>query len=129
MKIPNQRGIVSIATTMIIFAVALLIAVSVQYVGVGELLMGYGEQQSEQAFQLGDSCVDEAMLRLKRNNAYTGGSLSVGSTSCTISVSGSGSTRTITVSATAGDSVRKLDVGVSITGSAVSVTSWSELTT
>jgi len=123
-----QHGIVSIATTMVIFAVTLVIAVSVQFVGVGELLMGYGEQQSEQAFQLADSCVDEALLRLKRNSAYTGGSLSGGSASCTITVSGSGSSRTVSVTATAGDSVRALTVGVALSGSSVSITSWSENT-
>ena len=129
MDVQNQQGIVSIATTMVVFAVMLIIAVSVQFMGVGELLMGYGEQESERTFQFADSCVDEALLRLSRNSGYTGGSLSEGITSCTIAVSGAGSTRTIAVTATTGDSVRALTVGVSISGSTVTITSWSEVTT
>jgi hypothetical protein len=122
----RQRGAVTLATTLVVFAAALALATSVQFIGIGEVLMAYGTVRSEQAFQFADSCVDEALLRLKRDSGYTGGSLSEGDASCTIAVSGSGSTRTITSTATVGQQTRVIIVGVSISGTIVTVTSWAE---
>lgn len=122
------RGVVTLATTVVIFFTALALAVSIQFLGVGELLIGFQEGQSERAFELADSCSHEAMLRLKRSSSYTGSTLSVGDDSCTITVSGSGGTRTIDVSATVGSAVRKLTIDVSLAGNVVTIDDWDEVT-
>ena len=127
-EVPCQRGVVTLATTVVIFFVALVLVLSVQFLGVGELLIGFEEGKSEQAFEFADSCVDEAVLRVKRNNSYTGGTLSLEDASCTIVVSGGGSTRTIDVSATVGTITRKIQTVVTITGSPFSHVSWEENT-
>ncbi len=124
-QIPN-RGAVSLATTLIIFTTALILALNVQFLGIGELLIGFGDSRSEQAFQAADSCVDEALLRLKRDNSYAGGSLSVGGGSCTITVSGAGATRTIDVLSTVGSASRGISVDVSLSGFVISIDDWDE---
>lgn len=129
----SQRGVVTLATTVIIFFVALTLAISVQFLGIGELIIGFQEGQSEQAFELADTCSQEALLRLKRSSSYTGDTLSVGLHSCTITVTGSGGTRNIVTTGTVGTAVRKLDIDITIVASGnvnvITVTDWDELTT
>ncbi len=122
----NESGIVSIAAVLVSLTVATMLATSVYLVGLSDLQAGFGSVQSERAFALADGCTDEALLRLSRNASYTGGTLSVGSDSCTIVVSGSGGTRVISISATVGGNTRKLLINVSISGSTVTITKWSE---
>lgn len=130
MKIQNtQQGFVTIGIAVVVFFAAVAIAAGAQFIGIGDLLSGSQGAQSERAFHAADSCVDEALVRLKRNSGYAGGTLSVGVDSCTIVVAGAGATRTITVTGTAQRSTRRLLVNVSISGSTVTITDWAEVTT
>lgn len=124
----SQDGVVSLTVAVVVFFAALAIAMSVQFIGIGDLQEGAQDQQAERAFQVADSCVQESLLRLSRNSSYTGDTLSVGSDSCTIVVTGGGSSRVITVTATAQQSTRRVQVDVSLSGSTVTVVDWAELT-
>ncbi len=121
-----QGGFVMLGTTIIMLAAVLVVAMSVEYLGVGELLLSFGDQQSEQAFEAADSCVKEALLQMKLNNAYTGTTLAVSPGTCTVVVTGSGSMRTISSVGTVGQSVRKIIAGASISGTTILITSWAE---
>ncbi len=125
-RLNNESGIVSIAAVLVSLTVATVLATSVYLVGLSDLQAGFGSVQSEKAFALAEGCSQEALLRLSRSSSYAGGTLSVGSHSCTISVTGSGGTRAISVSATVGGNTRTILMDVSISGSTVSITNWSE---
>ncbi len=125
-KLKYNTGSTMIATTIIVLFTALVIAVSIQYQSIGELVMSYGDQQSEQSFELAQSCINEALMRVKTNNNYTGGSYVIGSGSCVLSVSGSGATRTLSISATVGQSIRKIIANISISATDISITGWKE---
>lgn len=124
----DERGVVTLATTVILFFAALIIAVSVQSAGLGELLSGATDSAGERAFQAADSCANEALLRLARDSAYAGGSLSVGAGTCTITVTGGGSARTIDVSGTVASATRRATLSVTVTGGVVTVDDWAEVT-
>lgn len=126
MSCNEKQGAVTLAATVIVFFAMLSIALSLQFIGLGDLRSAFADTQSERAFEAADSCVFEAMLRLERDSAYVGGSLSVGSASCTIAVSGTGGSRTIAVTATAATAVRKLNVQVSLVGGAATIADWNE---
>ncbi len=120
----HQRGAIILGTTIIVLAAALLIAISVQYLGIGELLLSFASQQSDQSSTISDSCVNESLLQLKRNNAWNGGTLNLGGGTCTVVVTGSDSAKTISISSTVGQSVRKTIVTATVSGTNVTVTSW-----
>lgn len=129
--INDQRGFATLTTAVIIFFVTLALALSVQFAGIGELQTGFQNNLSSQGFSLADGCLEEAMLRLRRDSAYTGGTLNVGDDSCTIVVTGAGGTRTITSTATINSVVvREIEAEISIsatpTGNLVTITSWEE---
>lgn len=94
-----QKGFIALVSLLIISAVALSIAVSIVIIGVGEADVAFSTRQGNEATQIAQSCVEEALFRLRGNNGYVGGSLSVGNGSCTITVSGT-TTKTITATAT-----------------------------
>jgi len=129
----DQRGIVTLFTVMVVFFVSLLVAVSVQYLGLGELQHGFTGNLSEQAFALADGCSDLGLQRLRMNASYTGEMVTVDDDQCVITVTGGGGTRQIDVAGTVnGTFTRKIRLNLSITTASprnnVTMTGWQELT-
>ncbi|MDD4989420.1 MAG: hypothetical protein PHV42_03270 [Candidatus Pacebacteria bacterium] len=121
-----NKGSILLGTTILMLAIGLLLAMSVQFLGIGEGILAFGEQQSEQAFSLADTCIKESALRIERNTAWTGGSMTLGDGACTIIVTSFGSSRTVSAAATVGVAVRKITATMTVSGTIVSITSWAE---
>lgn len=60
---------------------------------IGALRSGEGDIKSREAFGAAESCVQESLLRLARNVAFTGATLTVGAASCSSSVTSEGGAR------------------------------------
>jgi hypothetical protein len=82
--------------------------------------------QGEEALQVAESGADNALMHLVRNPSYTGETLTVGSGSATITVSGS-SPYTITSIGQVGEFVRTVQVTATRTNNILTVTAWSEV--
>lgn len=112
---------------VILLAVGLLIMSTTVFIGIDELEVGFAQQASGTALLAAGSCAEEAMLRLSRDNGYTGGSLTVGESICTITVTGAPcGACIIEAESVSGDFTRNIAVGVSVSGSTVDITSWEE---
>lgn len=124
----NQGGYVALIAVLIIVVVTLSIGLSMNILSIGETQTGLRTQQAMQSFAVADTCMHEAYLRLERLGSYSGGSLNVGTGSCTITIVDSGpSQKTITVTADVSGIQRKLESTVTLTGSNVSIDEWREL--
>lgn len=123
----DQRGAAALLMIVIIGVATLIMATSAARLGLGELEMGYDEGKGSSALALADGCGEEALIRLRKNNAYTGGTLSVGGGSCILSVVGSGPSRTISATATLGSYTKKIDIAASVNTSGISIRSWNEV--
>ena len=127
---PPQAGFIALASMLVISAVTLAIATSVALLGVGEANTALGFKKGQEVLKNAEGCGEEALLRLRDNASYSGGSLSVGNGSCTISISGTGSDKTIDVEAAiAGppEYVRKIQLVVKRTGNSINIISWQEV--
>ena len=125
----KKKGAAMLVTTIVVIATALALAISVEYLGIGEMVISLGDTQSEQALETAQSCVNDALLKIRNNNNYAGTySQNIGSGSCVITVTVNGTSRTISSIATVSATVRKILVGASILGTppSVTITSWSE---
>lgn len=123
----DERGAAAITVMIIIVAMAMLVVSSTAFVRIDDLDMGYSTGVSGDALLSAESCAEEALIRLSRDSSYSGGSLEVGIATCTISVTGTPCGNcTITVEAIAQDYTRNVQVGITITGGAIDITSWSE---
>jgi hypothetical protein len=123
----NQRGYIALIAVLIISAVTLAIGLSLNTFGIQETQSGLLKQQSVQSSAFADSCLDEAYLRLERDNSYAGGKLNLDVSSCTITISIDGNDRIITAASDASGVMRQLESRVTVTGGSVTVHYWKEL--
>ncbi|MFC1655331.1 hypothetical protein ACFL3C_00505 [Patescibacteria group bacterium] len=124
----TNEGAAVLIIVIIMGSAMLLIALSLGISSISENLINLYQSQSSRLSLSIDGCAEEALIRLNRDNSYNEETLSIGGTSCTISVSGSGSSRTINVAGTKSDYSRELEIAVNISPT-YAITSWQELTT
>ncbi len=125
----KKKGAAMLVTTIVVVATALVIAISVEYLGLGEMIISLSDTQSEQALEIANSCVNEALFKIKSSSSYSGGSIAATTNSgtCTVTVTpASGSPRTISSIGTVGQTVRKITATVTVSGSTITITSWNE---
>ena len=110
----KQSGTIALISLLIITAVTLAIGLSLNLLGLDEMRMGFRESKSSQAFHVAESCLEEALMRLKRDANYTGGNLQIGQGSCNIVIAVNGTERTITVTGTVDQLIRKIQSVVNV---------------
>ncbi len=125
--ITNQRGAAALISIVVVMALVVLVVTSVAMAGLSTLEHGFATQVSTDVILADEVCAEEAILRLQRDSAYTGGTLVVGDATCTIAVSGAGGTRTIDVEGVEQDFTRRLQTDITLSGSTANITSWQEL--
>lgn len=127
----NKAGIAALFTVIVIGSAGLLMAYGAVMLGIGELELGYTASRGAEAFALADGCVDEALERLRVNESYSGGILTLPNGWCDIQVQviPSPTQRTITVTGTINTMYYKKLQAVVTVGSAVTIDSWLELST
>lgn len=76
-------------TSMIVLgSVITLIIVSIVLLGISSRFNAFHLNQSELAFIKTEGCLEETLIQLNRDNAYTGGSYSIDDLNCSVTVSG-----------------------------------------
>lgn len=81
---------------------------------------------SDEVFATAETGADNAVLRLLRNPNYTGETLTIGTQTATITVTG-GATKTITSEGSANGIKRKVEVVGTFTNNVFTPTSWKEI--
>lgn len=125
MKHVKQRGSVLI-TLMIFVVVSLSIVSAAVLLVVDSTIISSNQQIGTTAVSIAESGAENAILRLLRNPSYTGETLSVGTGTATISVTGSGPL-TIRSVGKIGDFERTVEVVVVRINGVLTVTSWKEV--
>ncbi len=114
MKI-NNKGYIALTAILIIVAATLAVAISANFLSIDSGKNGLTLDRGDASFSLGNGCIEEAIIRLQRNGAYTGGSLNTTAESCTITVAAQGAQRTITAITVADSITRTLTAHVTLT--------------
>jgi len=125
--INNERGQIALISLLIILAVVLTIGLSVNLLSIGEMKMGFTESESSKTFYSADACIEEALMRLKRDPDYNGGNLNVDNIYCIITITANGNQRVITSEGIVGNKVRKIEMVINFVGRKMEVVSWKEL--
>ncbi len=126
-KIINNNGIAALLVVVIVSAVTLIMSYGSLFLGLGEVEMSYINDRGKEAFFIADGCMEEALQRIKMDINYSGGSLNLGSGSCTINISGAGSGRTIVVIGSMGKYNKKIQSDITLSGNVITIDSWKEL--
>ena len=128
----KQKGQIALIAILIISAAILIVSLAMTSLGINETIMGYDEQQSEQAFQIADSCPNEALLRLHRvyngdEDSYTGETIDFGSNSCIIVVTEDGDDRIVDITSTVNSKIhRKIRMNIQIAPTFI-LDTWQEI--
>ncbi len=127
----DNRGAVTLITTMLIFLICLTVAEGIQFLGVGELQNGFTTDEAAQAFSLADGCANEGIARLRLSLTYTGETITLGNDGCVVVVSGTDAARVIDATATINGVIeRTVELQTTVSPAApantVTVTAWRE---
>lgn len=134
-----MKGFTALITVLIVSAITITAAATTIFLATSESLLGFSASESHATIQLADTCAEEAFFRLKSNQNYSGGTITLGDGTCAITLTGSGgsgSSRTIaassTISTSIGSFTRRITATTTITtntaGNATTtdLTSWGE---
>lgn len=123
---------IGLLTVIVIGAIVLTVGIAASMLGQTQLVLaGYADRE-DLARALAMTCLEEAVHRLKQNSAYAGGTVPLGTDTCSVTVSGSGSTRTLTATGTVDAHSKTLTAtatlkqNASLSAKAWSITAWSE---
>ncbi|HTK04555.1 MAG TPA: hypothetical protein VL500_03150 [Candidatus Eisenbacteria bacterium] len=123
---------IGLLTVIVIGALVLTIGIAASALGQSQLMLaGYADRE-DIARTLAIACLEESAYRLKLNSAYAGGTVPIGTDTCSVTVSGTGGTRTLTAAATLEGHTKTLTAtatlkqNAALTAKAWSITAWSE---
>jgi hypothetical protein len=68
----NNRGVIGLMTVIVLGAIVLAVGLAAAYSHQTDLLLARHSDQSQYARNLAESCLNEALIRLKRDDAYEG---------------------------------------------------------
>jgi type II secretory pathway component PulK len=121
----NRNAGQTIIALLIFMLLAMTLCLSATMIVVIQAQGDAAAQNSEQALQYAQAGIENALVRLERNATYTGETLTLGSGTATISVSGSSTVTIVSVGAV--QSIKRtLTTTVTNTNSVISLNSWSE---
>lgn len=121
----KQEGYVAIAVVLILTAVILGILITVSGLSIGEGQASLALSKGEDALHFSEGCMEDALLKLRSNASYIGGTITRPEGTCSITVSKAGSTYTVTSTTTASAYKRTIQVAA-IRGTSLILTSWKE---
>ncbi len=121
-----QNGYVAIVTMITISAVALVIALMVSVLAIGEAQSSLSYFKGEDTLTFVDGCMEDALLKIKASPTYAGGTITRPEGTCTITISKAGSTWTTTATTTNTNYKRTIQTVVTRSGT-LTLTSWKEL--
>lgn len=128
-KLKDHSGLSLLIVVLVISAIAALLATTAGLTGIDSLQTSVRQDATLEAFSGADSCMEVALKHLHEDHNYVGETLTLGSTVCTITVTGSGTTRTVRSRAAYASSSYARDIQAEVDFSArYQVTSWQELT-
>lgn len=85
----NKNGFIAITSLLLISAITFTIAISISLLGIEETKTALAHKKGIESFILGQTCIEESLLRLRDNENYAGTTLNMENGSCTINISGS----------------------------------------
>lgn len=114
----DQRGVILIFIVLVIGGIGLSISAMLTRTSLTNFLDANDALASAQVRAKVFGCLDEAIIQIQNNSSFAPATISTGSTTCTLSVTGS-TTKTVTVSLTEGTITRSVQATINTSPFAV----------
>lgn len=122
----NNRGFIAMTSILVISTVVLSITLTVTYLSIGQGQAALALTKGEEQLHFVEGCMEDALLKIRSNAAYAGGTITRPEGTCSITVSQAGTVYTVTATGTATNYRRTVQTVVT-RGATMTVTSWKEL--
>lgn len=100
----RQQGFVALLAVLLLGTIMLIGGLATSSIGQTQLRATISSYAELRARNFAAACLEEAVMRLKRNSSYGGAAtVPIDDGTCSITVTGTGTSRTITVTATVED--------------------------
>ena len=113
-KCKKNPGFVALISVILVAAVVLIYALSLSHSNILSMQATTAKNLSTEVFHLANTCMEEALMRLRRDSSYTGSVLNLTEGTCTISIVAVSDNRVITVGANQGDYYQSLEMDVDL---------------
>jgi hypothetical protein len=125
-KLKTNNGFIALVTVLIIFAIVLLVGLSISLLSINEAQMGLRKSQSSQAYFLANLCAEDALMKLKEDINYSGNeTIEIEGGSCQIlPIEGKWTIKTIS---NFQNQVKKIKIMVSQVNPKMIISSWQEV--
>lgn len=125
MKKNNSGGF-----ALVILLFLMVLAVTVITAAVSLMILGSSSStlliSADTTKSIADSCIENAIIRLIRDPAYSGESLDVNEGNCQITVTGS-SDKNVSVQANYGNKKKRVEANLNLNNNIVSLISWKDV--
>lgn len=113
-----KSGFIAIITVLSLLVFSVSLSIAMTYLSISESQTVLDSLFGEQTLALSESCVEEALLKLRNDPSYTGESMSMLDGDCQVDVSTDASEATILAQALKNGYARsiRMTVGIDITG-------------
>ncbi len=111
---PKPKGFVLIITVLVVSAIISVIIISISLSSITRLENTNTALQGTRAKILTESCSEEALIRLNRDNTYSRGSLSLETGVCSIAITTVGGNKEIAVTGTLNGYTHTLTIETSL---------------
>lgn len=126
-KNPAKKGFIAISTVLVVAVVTLIIATVVTFISINEAQSSLASLGGEQSLNLAEGCTGDAILLVRANASYAGGTITRPEGSCSIAISKVGTTYTIVATPTGVNYVKKVQAAITRGASAITISSWQEI--
>ena len=125
----QKKGIIALITILVAGAIILTTGLGMTIRSIIESDTTLDEEMSHQSLVMATNCMEQALLSLADNSAYTGNeTIPIGTNTCAIAtITANGDTRIVKTSSTVGGYVRRLSVTVSNVNPPLQINSWQEV--
>lgn len=123
----KNNGFVAVSVVLILIVVIVSISSTVTLLSIGEAQSGLRLYQGEDNLQFVEGCVEDAILKVRANSSYLGGTITRPEGSCTVTINSPNPNWDITVSSSAIDFQRKIQVTFTRGTKNITLTSWKEI--
>lgn len=110
----SSSGFAAILTVLIVISVVLIYGLSLNYSNILGLQMTTARNVSQGVFHFANTCMEEALVQLRRDESYVDGSLNLTEGNCTISIVAAGDNRIINVTAVHQGYYQSLEMSVDL---------------
>jgi hypothetical protein len=111
----KPKGAIALVTAIILGAAIAVMALGILALGISARVNAFNLAESEKTFIRTEGCMEETLIRLKRDNTFAGGTIFVEGLLCNVNIEGGGDTRDVSITGENGNFFSDIDLAVQIT--------------